>query len=226
MPGMGMLTLIRHGQASFGAADYDQLSELGTRQCRALGQWFRGRGQRFDAVLTGTLRRHAQSLDAIADGLGDMPEALLWPGLNEYDGNALVHAVHPEPITAADRAEAVRQHFRALREGLTRWAAGELQPAGMPSWVDFVAGIEAALAHVREHHLGQQVLIVSSGGPIATAVSRVLDAPPATAIELNLHIRNSAVTEFSFTRGRHRLLSYNHLPHLDDEQRRGWASYA
>ena len=37
---MGMLYLVRHGQASFGAADYDQLSELGARQCEALGRWF------------------------------------------------------------------------------------------------------------------------------------------------------------------------------------------
>ena len=37
---MGTLYLIRHGQASFGAADYYQLSELGARQCHALGQYF------------------------------------------------------------------------------------------------------------------------------------------------------------------------------------------
>ena len=67
---MGTLYLVRHGQASFGAADYDQLSELGQRQCHALGQWFAERGVQFDAVLRGTLRRHAQSLDALAVGHG------------------------------------------------------------------------------------------------------------------------------------------------------------
>ena len=54
---MGTLYLVRHGQASFGAEDYDQLSALGHRQCVALGQYWRERGMRFDAVLTGSLKR-------------------------------------------------------------------------------------------------------------------------------------------------------------------------
>ena len=89
---MGTLYLVRHGQASFGAADYDQLSPLGQRQCVRLGGWFRERGTRFDAVLTGTLRRHAQSLAAIEEGLQAQHAALALPGLNEYDGDALVAA--------------------------------------------------------------------------------------------------------------------------------------
>jgi hypothetical protein len=47
------------------------------------------------------------------------------------------------------------------------------QPKGMPSFAEFSGGIQAVLKHVRETHQGR-VLIVSSGGPIATAVSHVL----------------------------------------------------
>ena len=71
MRGMGTLYLVRHGQASFGAADYDQLSPRGHEQCRLLGAYWRERGQRFDAVFTGTLKRHAQSLAGIVEGLGE-----------------------------------------------------------------------------------------------------------------------------------------------------------
>ena len=67
---MGTLYLVRHGQASFGAADYDQLSELGTRQCRALGEWFAARGIGFEAVLRGTLCRHVQSLARLRPAAG------------------------------------------------------------------------------------------------------------------------------------------------------------
>ena len=70
------------------------------------------------------------------------------------------------------------------------------------------------------------VLMVSSGGPIATAVGQVLGTPPETTIELNLRIRNSAVTEFAFTPKRHTLVSYNHLPHLDAPERRDWVTYS
>ncbi|MDE2080475.1 MAG: histidine phosphatase family protein [Burkholderiales bacterium] len=222
---MGTLYLVRHGQASFGATDYDQLSELGNRQCLVLGQWFRSRGLVFEAVLRGTLRRHAQSLAAIAQGHGDLPAALEWPGLNEYDSEALIRTVHDGPLARPDTPEVYRAHFRLLREALAQWTAGRTRPQGMPSWREFVAGVTGALDHVRQHHAGD-VLVVSSGGPIATAVAQVLGAPDETAIELNMRIRNSAVTEFSFTPRRHTLLAYNHLPHLDAAERRDWVTYA
>lgn len=212
---MGTLYLVRHGQASFGAADYDQLSELGTRQCERLGGWFRSRGARFDAVLTGTLKRHAQSLAAIETGLGARREAQVWPGLDEYDSEALVRAVHPGALPAPDTPEAVRQHFRLLRQGLAAWMAGEVRPAGLPAHADWVAGIVAALDHVRTQHAGGDVLIVSSGGPISHAVGHVLGLNADAVIELNLYLRNSALTEFKVNPKRHTLISFNTLPHLD-----------
>ena len=223
---MGTLYLVRHGQASFGAADYDQLSELGARQCQALGRWFTERGISFEAVLRGTLRRHVQSLAGIAQGLGStLPAALEWPGLNEYDSHAVVRAVRSEALPKPDTPDAYREHFRALRDGLQAWMAGRTQPEGMPSYTAFVAGVNGALDHVRQQHQGH-VLMVSSGGPIATAVGQVLGTSAATTIELNLRIRNSALTEFAFTPKRHMLLSYNHLPHLDHPARRAWETYS
>ncbi|MET0518144.1 MAG: histidine phosphatase family protein [Burkholderiaceae bacterium] len=225
---MGTLSLVRHGQASFGAADYDQLSPLGIQQCRKLGEYWRARGVRFEAVLTGTLRRHRQSFAAIAEGLGGeagTPQALVWPGLDEYDSEALIHAIHPQPLEKPLNAEMVRQHFRLLREGLRAWMHGETAPRGMPGYAEFSAGVAGALDHVRRHCEGQ-VLIVSSGGPISTAVGQVLETPPETTIELNLRIRNSSVTEFAFTPKRHMLLTYNGLPHLDAPELQPLVSYA
>ncbi len=212
---MGTLFLVRHGQASFGAADYDQLSPLGAEQCRRLGAYWQARGQRFDAVLRGSLKRHAQSYASIAEGLGGLPEPLVWPGLNEYDSEAVVRAIHPGPLVHPQTPEEVRNHFRLLRTGLLAWMRAQSAPAGMPSFAEFSAGVAGALDHVRTHHAGGQVLIVSSGGPISQAVSQVLATPLESAIELNLRIRNSAVTEFVFTAKKHSLLSFNVLPHLD-----------
>ena len=222
---MGTLYLVRHGQASFGQADYDQLSELGARQCRALGEWLATHGIVFEAVLRGSLRRHVQSLAALTEGYGALPAALEWTGLDEYDSTALIHAIHPEPLAAPTSPEVYRAHFRLLREALRRWMEGSSSPVGMPSYREFAAGVAAALDHVRSQHEGA-VLIVSSGGPISTAVGQVLGTSPETTIELNLRIRNSALTEFAFTPKRHMLLSYNHLPHLDHPDRRGWETYS
>ena len=222
---MGTLYLVRHGQASFGAADYDQLSELGLRQCVRLGEYFRAKGRRFDAVLTGSLRRHAQSLQGIAQGMQWASEPLVWPGLDEYDSHAVIAAVHPEPLARPDTPEIYRYHFRLLRRGLSQWMAGTAAPAGMPSHAQWVAGINAALDHVRRHCEGD-VLIVSSGGPIATAVGQVLGTSAETTIELNLRIRNSSVTEFAFTPKRHMLVTYNTLPHLDSDEYESWVTYS
>jgi broad specificity phosphatase PhoE len=215
---MGTLYLVRHGQASFGAADYDQLSPLGHRQCVALGQYWRERGIQFDAALTGSLKRHAQSLAGIAEGLDVTLMPLVWPGLNEYDSAAIVHAIHPEPLPKPDTPELYRHHFRLLRTGLQAWMRGDTAPLGMPSYTEFSAGVAGALAHVLASCSAkgsERVLLVSSGGPIATAVGQVLATSADTTIELNLRIRNSAVTEFAFTPKRHMLQTFNTLPHLD-----------
>ena len=221
---MGTLYLVRHGQASFGADNYDQLSPLGVQQCTQLGSYFATKGRRFATVLTGTLQRQIQSYDALADGLGQRQPTLQLPGLNEYDSHAVIAAIHPQPLPKADTPEAYRQHFRILRDGLAAWMAGRTQPQGMPSYADFVAGIHDALARVRAAADGD-VLVVSSGGPISTVVAQVLGAPAETSIELNLRIRNSAVSEFAVNPKRLALVTFNTLPHLDSAEHASWVTH-
>jgi broad specificity phosphatase PhoE len=223
---MGTTYLVRHGQASFGAADYDQLSPRGVEQCRRLGAYWRERGQRFDAVLCGTLRRHEQTRAAIAEGQQAELQALVWPGLNEYDSEALIHAHHPAPLPPVDGPAGYKLHFRLLREALLEWMAGRLAPVGVPAYADFTAGVMAALDHVHTRHRDATVLVVSSGGPISTAVGRLLGAAPEAVVELNLRIRNSAVTELIDTAAGHRLLGFNHLPHLDAPGDKALHTYA
>jgi len=223
---MGTLYLVRHGQASFGAANYDQLSELGQRQSVRLGEYFQARGQRFDAVIMGSLQRHAQTWAGIRQGLGAELQPLVWPGLNEYDSEAVIAAIHPHPLQKPDTPELYKHHFRLLRDGLAQWMAGTISPRGMPNYNDFVAGVMGALDLVRREHAGKNVLIVSSGGPISTAVGQVLGTSPETTIELNLRIRNSSVTEFAFNPKRHTLVTYNTLPHLDGAAYADWVTYA
>lgn len=218
-----------------GAEDYDNLSELGQRQSLRLGQYFAAKGLQFEAVLTGSLRRHAQTWEGIQRGMagGDTVAPALaptltpsiWPGLNEYDSEAVIASVHPAPHAKPVTPDAYRAHFRMLREGLLRWTSGGGAPQGMPSYGDFVRGICAALDHVRSQHSGP-VLLISSGGPIATAVAHILGASPEAFVELNMRLRNTAVSEFAFNAKRHSLQTFNTLPHLDAPQFAQWISYA
>ena len=226
---MGTLYLVRHGQASFGEDDYDRLSPLGHRQAQRLGEYLRQRfareGVQIDTVLMGSRTRHRETWEGIAQGAGWSHEPQVWPGLNEYDSHALLEAIHPEPLAKPDTPELYRHHFRLLRDALKAWMDGRIAPKGMPVYSDFVAGIEQALDHVRQHCAGN-ALIVSSGGPISTAVGRVLGPPAETTLELNLRIRNTALTEFAFNPKRHMLVTYNTLPHLDSAEHKDWVTYA
>ena len=225
---MGTLYLVRHGQASLGADDYDNLSALGQRQSLRLGECLAAKGLQFEAVLTGSLKRHAQTWAGIQSGMGGTAadlQALLWPGLNEYDSDALIHSLYPGTHSKTETPEGYREQFRRLRQALLQWAQGELHPTGMPSYAAFVSGVCAALDHVRSQHSGN-VLLVSSGGPIATAVAQILGAPSEAFVELNLRIRNTAVSEFAFNPKRHVLLSFNTLAHLDQPDYAHWISYA
>lgn len=226
MPSMGTLYLVRHGQASFGAADYDQLSDLGRRQAERLGRYWAERDMRFDAVLMGTLKRHAQTWEGIRQGAGFTQEPLSWPGLNEYDGEAVIKAIYPEAIDQPATPESYKRHFHMLRDGLSQWMAGTVSPRGMPSYPEFVRGVTSALDHTRAQHANQKVLIVSSGGPISTAVGHILGLSPERTIDLNMRIRNSSVTEFQFGPKRHALLTFNTLPHLDQPQFADWVTSA
>jgi broad specificity phosphatase PhoE len=227
---MGNIYLVRHGQASFGALDYDNLSELGTRQSVRLGQYLGQSGVPFEAVLTGTLQRHTQTFAGICDGMGGgvgepPPAALQWPGLNEFDGEAIITALHPPALQDPTTPEGYKQHFRLLRDGLRQWMAGVISPVGMPSYTDFVHGVTSALAHVRKSHTGN-VLIVSSGGPISTAVGHILGTAPETTIDLNMRIRNSAITELVYNPKRCTLQTFNTLPHLDGAHYAPWVTYS
>ena len=223
---MGTLYLVRHGQASFGADDYDQLSPLGLQQAQRLGAHWLAQGQRFDTVLMGTLRRHAQTLDGIAQGLPGLPAPQVLPSLDEYDSLALIRAIHTEPLQKPNTPELYRHHFRLLCDAIAQWIAGVISPQGMPSWEDFSLGVRRVLDQVRRDHADQNVLLVSSGGPISTAVGEVLGTAPEVTIALNMRIRNSAVTEFSVSPKRLMLQTFNTLPHLHAQEHQALITHA
>ena len=77
---MRHIYLIRHGQASFDADDYDQLSPLGEEQSRLLGDWFRQSGQTLNQVVMGSNRRHRQTAGMAARFFRPRPAASVAAG--------------------------------------------------------------------------------------------------------------------------------------------------
>jgi broad specificity phosphatase PhoE len=220
---MGAIYVVRHGQAAFGTDHYDRLTETGFMQARLLGAYFALRSIRFDAVFTGTLQRQTETAQGIFEAhpdLGRNARQERLPGLDEYKPEAILTALtgeFPAPAAAAAQRDpvVVRDHFRLLPQALLAWAEDRAQPEGMADFKAFQEGAVAALIEARERFPDGNVLVVSSGGPIAAMVAAAMQAPPAAAVELNLRIRNSSLTEFASTPRRHHLVSFNGLPHLD-----------
>jgi broad specificity phosphatase PhoE len=220
---MGVIYVVRHGQAAFGTENYDQLTEIGFAQTRLLGAYFAKRRIRFDAVFTGTLRRQIETADAILESHAELAASAreVIPGLDEYKPEAILTAFTGEaPVMMAAAAArrdpvVVREHFRLLREALLAWAEDRTRPVDMMPFAQFQDGAVGALIAARQRFPDGHVLVVSSGGTIGAMVAQVLNAPAATAVELNLRIRNSSLTEYAATPRRHHLVSFNGLPHLD-----------
>jgi broad specificity phosphatase PhoE len=247
-PAERKIYLVRHGQASLGAADYDNLSVLGEQQAERLGKYFASRDISFDAVYAGTLKRHAQTYAAILRGfesdiaarplgtwltdkqaLQANVDVSLRPGLNEYDSEAVIAAVcTPEQIAAMKSPKSpdgYKQHFATLRKGIASWMRGDVQPAGMTNYADFAAGVMAVLDNIRASD-AKSVLVSSSGGPLSSAVAQVLGLSHEAGIELNMRMRNTAVSELVVTPKRCVLLTFNTLPHLDDAAGHAMQTYA
>lgn len=206
---MGEVVLVRHGQASFGADDYDKLSPLGHQQAIWLGEYFVAHGMAFDRVLRGQLRRHRETADGISRAMA-LPAIEEDPRLDEFHYHPLEDEYLRETGTDAPKS---RDNFlNMFPELLTNWENGKLTGSG-ESYETFstrvYSALDAAVAADRS------VLVVTSGGVIGTVLRRVLGLGPASAADLILSIHNASVHRLKLEGGRMRLSLFNASPHLD-----------
>lgn len=203
---MAELLVIRHGQASFGAADYDVLSDLGRAQARAAGDWLRSMDWAPDRVVTGTLNRQIDT----ATEMGFEPTAEVHAGLNEYDFSDLLEARFNGDIPDLVKGDR-KVHFRTLRETVFAWQKDEIENP-TETWRDFATRVEAARAFAVDTD-AKRVLVVSSGGVIGQMTAASLHAPAAHMMNLNLQIKNAAMTRFMFSGTLFSLNEFNATPH-------------
>jgi broad specificity phosphatase PhoE len=219
------LFMVRHGQASFGTGNYDQLSALGERQGVWLGEYFAERGIAFDRVVTGSMQRHRQTADAIFRGLGGAESYDEDPGLNEYDFHGLYGALGDDKRELKALASgSMHDFYKGLKQVLRLWSEDAIDGPLPESWGQFQQRVSAAREDIQGRG-GRRVLVVSSGGPMAAFAQQVMQAPASTAIELNMQIRNTAICQYFFNAESCHLASFNGIPHLDLPQRRDCVTY-
>lgn len=220
LPGMGVVILVRHGQASFGADDYDVLSEIGWEQGRRLGQWLREREVEPTSMVRGSMRRHRETAEAMQQGAAGWGVADTDPGWDEFDHLAVVAAYPDRPEGELDN----REFQRVFELATARWYAGQHESEYDEPWSAFRARVTTALEKAQqEAGPGGTTVVVTSGGPIAAACAALIDPDADDATFGRLWSRfNTTIVNSSFTRivvgsTGARILTFNEHPHLEGE---------
>jgi broad specificity phosphatase PhoE len=222
------LLLVRHGQASFGKRNYDALSKRGHEQARVLGAALAARGVAPTRVVCGGLRRHAETVDGILEGLADSagPELVVDDGWDEFNFEHVMQVHRPmyksRVLLLADFARTPaaerRARFQAMFEDATqRWTGGDSDDDYDESFPAFTERVDAALRRTADQAEGT-VVVVSSGGPIGLVASRLLAGDGSLWVALNRVAVNTGVTKLLTGRSGVTLSTYNEHSHLEHDR--------
>jgi len=200
---MGAIYLIRHGQASFAAADYDDLSEVGREQGRILGAALTARQVEPSIVICGGMRRHAQTATECLAAQSREPVWELDRGWDEYDHNDMLAGLDPryreQTAVAADMLGHVdpRRAFQQIFErAMARWVSDDFHDEYRESWPAFCARIEGALARlVARLGKSQSALVFTSGGAISVVCRQLLGLSDTRTLMLSATTANASVTK-------------------------------
>ncbi|RMF18350.1 MAG: histidine phosphatase family protein, partial [Candidatus Dadabacteria bacterium] len=200
---MAQLYFIRHGQASFGQADYDQLSELGVEQSRHLGAFWRRLPQQPSRVVVGPRRRHQQTWEAFADAYGaPLPDPEVHPAFDEYQADPVVRTGFSQLAPVSPELQHILQTFSQAQQGRERifqrafelvtraWVRGQLDVPDAEPFAAFRARVNDGLERLAEEADRDAVtLVFTSGGPVAASAAHILDLDDEKTLELSWMIR-------------------------------------
>lgn len=149
---MTRIILLRHGQASFGAANYDCLSPKGFEQAEHLGRILRDRGDTIDALWAGTLQRHRQTAAGLIKGGNFTLVQHSLAGFDEFDHQQIIaryeprysdHKVLTSELAAAENPRSAFANI--FSAALARWYGGSVDGDYDEPWSKFQARSRAAL---------------------------------------------------------------------------------
>lgn len=224
---MGSIYLIRHGQASFGADDYDVLSPTGIAQSEALGDHLASLGLRLDRCVAGDLRRQQDTarlaLARMRASGSAVPALETDPAFNEFDADGVIRALlpgllpdEPEALHVLRNARENRSEFQRLFALLVqRWHSGEHDVNGLQSWQGFVDQVNSGLQRllVKASH-GDNIGVFTSGGTITALLHLITGITPSQAFTLNWQIINTSLSQLKFRGSEVALASFNNQAHV------------
>lgn len=228
-----MIWLVRHGQASWGAADYDVLSPLGHEQAQVVGRTLAGLGVEADAVLSGRMRRQRDTAQGLVAGAGWPVAPTVDAAFDEFDHGHVLERLPAEELPGGDRTPGdppgnplghspdnlpgADLRARQLRLSIQRWISGEADADYHETFAEFLHRVGAGIERVREH---RSAVVATSGGAIAATAACLLlpGARPSDLgpiwLRLNWVLTNASITRVRATDSALHLVSFNEHGHL------------
>jgi len=219
---MSVLLLVRHGQASFGARNYDELSDRGRAQSRLLGGALAAHGIHPDRVVHGGMHRHEQTVEGMLDAAGWSVAPTIDVGWAEFDHQQVIAAHRPAyrrpTVMKADLVRTLKPH-RAFQkmflEATSRWSSGEHDSDYRETFVGFGERVDAALRRAAEAE--GTTVVVTSGGCIGLIASHLITNSVDAWSRLNVVTVNTAVTKVVVGDEGPTLISFNNHSHLEHD---------
>lgn len=215
---MATIYLIRHGQASFGADDYDKLSPLGERQAQVVGEYLRDHGIVLDAAYSGDLLRQRETAQlALAGQPAGVPHHID-PRFNEIRNDEQLKYLLPQLVesNASFRAlierglSSSKDYQKAIDAVFNHWVSPACQEPRIQSWAEYSGGVRTALAEVMETQgSGKTLGIFTSGGTIATIVGQVLGLSGEETYQFYEPVFNCSVTQIFYSGSKTSLSYFN-----------------
>lgn len=220
---MGAIYLVRHGQASFGQADYDKLSDKGRKQSEILGKHFK-KIVTPDRFYSGDLLRHGQTADHFLTGFGgsDLP-IITHSGFNEFNHVEVLVRYKPEwknfKIMAADLAKTPvpKKAFEdAFSAAVRRWINGKNDHDYAETWTQFQCRCTSAMEEViAQSSELKNIVIFTSGGPISAITQQILKLADQSTFAINSVLANTGVSKLLFSGERLSISYLNNYTHLE-----------
>lgn len=209
---MSQILLVRHGQASWGAADYDVLSPLGAQQTKVLGAALAARRLVPDVVVHGRMRRQSETARLLVEAAG-------WTGTGEDVGWDEMdhHRVLELQPRSFEGDQPTAREFQAWFEAATeRWTGGEFDAEYDESFPAFGKRVREALDRATGRLADNGVaVVVTSGGPIARVTADLLGGGDELHRMLAPVVVNTSLTKVVVGRRGTSLVSFNDHSHLE-----------
>ncbi len=230
---MAAIYLIRHGQASFGKADYDQLSEHGIKQAKILGKHWQSLAKP-DKFYSGDLLRHGQSLEYFLAGYQERKSpVVIHSGFNEFDHVDILKCYEPQwsdfskmSTSLSKLEDASKSIQKEFFHAMKRWVSSEDDKEYKESWPQFKARCISALQNIIRQSLvekkatttsakSQDILVFTSGGPISVIIQHILQLSDQQTLMVNQQLRNTSVTKLLFSEEMLNVDYINNYSHLE-----------